>query len=128
MITEWNFSIDCDSNWVVNSNPNFTLLDTIARCKTVCATLAYIDTTCWPSSFYVTGMAYGQRALSTSCNLILNSINELSAQSGISIYPTLIDKGSDINISLEKNIAHDLIMATGEHHQYVRRKRLRMRH
>ena len=99
------FQLSCSMSWVSSSNPNFSLQDSIALCKTVCATDAYIDTTCWGTIFYINGTTDSLRSVRTdSCNLILNSVNELT-QSGISIYPNLIDGEGSVHISLQKNIS-----------------------
>jgi len=111
------FRLTNTASWTPFSSPNFSLQATVAQCKTVCAGLTWRDSSTCPDAFYVTGTFNSQRALSVGCSLILLAPNELSAQSGISIYPNLIAGEGSIHISLQKNLSNGevyILNALGE--------------
>jgi hypothetical protein len=60
------------ANWILNSNPNFSLQDSAAAGHTDCAAITWIDSASNTSAFSITGTGNGQRSVNVGCSLSLN--------------------------------------------------------
>jgi len=90
------FRLTSSANYVLNSNPNFSLQNNIDPGKTVCAAVVWVGSSSQTSTISDTGTGDNQRSLNVSCSINLNTCN-LTAS--ISSTPASCNVGSNITIA-----------------------------